>query len=211
MCNRLVHQRPAAVERPSAPPGAAVVILLGAKPLDVGVAQGQPAKPALVDRLAHLDRRIVKPRGKDRPQLDALLLALADDAVATLESDFQRLFDDDVLARTGGRNGRFHVGAAGRGHVHGVDVGVGKHRIEVAIGRATNLLGKFLCRGADAIVASHQLRAADVFNGPRVKAADHSSADNGESVGHGVELLGLLGVGVSRWATQWRKQSSLIS
>ena len=49
--DRLVHQGAAAVEVPGPAPAAGVVVLLGPPPLDVGVAQGQAAEPAGVDRL----------------------------------------------------------------------------------------------------------------------------------------------------------------
>ena len=44
--DRLVHQGTAAVEVPGPAPAARVVIRLGPPPLDVRVAQGQPAEPA---------------------------------------------------------------------------------------------------------------------------------------------------------------------
>ena len=44
--NRLVHQRAAAVEFPRAAPLAAVVILLRAKPLHVGIAERQACRSA---------------------------------------------------------------------------------------------------------------------------------------------------------------------
>ena len=44
--DRLIHQRAAAVELPGPAPAAGVVILLGAPPLDVRIAQGEPAEAA---------------------------------------------------------------------------------------------------------------------------------------------------------------------
>ncbi len=50
--NGLVHQRSAAVEFPGAAPGTAVVILLRAIPLHVGIADRQSTETALIDRLS---------------------------------------------------------------------------------------------------------------------------------------------------------------
>ena len=58
----LVHEGAAAVEGPGAAPGAAVVVLLRAVPLHVGVAEREPAEAAGVDGLLHELRRVVEPR-----------------------------------------------------------------------------------------------------------------------------------------------------
>jgi hypothetical protein len=58
--NCLVHEGAAAVEGPCAAPGAAVVVLLRAEPFYIGIAEGEPAKAILVDRLLHELRGVVE-------------------------------------------------------------------------------------------------------------------------------------------------------
>ena len=72
--DRLVHQGPAAVEFPSAPPRPAVVILLATVPLDVCVADGEPSEASGVDGPLQLDARVVKSRREDGRQPDLILL-----------------------------------------------------------------------------------------------------------------------------------------
>ena len=140
--DRLVHQGAAAVQFPGAAPGAAVVVLLGAVPLDVRVADCQSAEAALVDGLLDQLRRFVKPRGKDRGQHDARLVAGVDDLVAAFERDLQRLLDDHVFARPGRRHGRLQMGTAGRADRHHVDLRVGQHRVQIVVGRAAGDFGQ---------------------------------------------------------------------
>ena len=184
--NRLVHQRAAAVERPGAAPRPAVVVLLRAKPFHVGIADREPAEAAGVDRALQLARRLVKARWKDRRQLDAVFFAFADDPVALRSVIFERLFDDDVLAGAGGGDGRFQMGAAGRGDRDASIPRIGQHCRESRIGGAASFGGKFLGGRGSRAEAGNELCPADVGDRPRVKSADRAAADDAESDGHRV-------------------------
>ena len=89
----------------------------------------------------------MKPRGEDRGEHDARLLAGVDDRVAAAERDFQRLLDDDVLARPRGGHGRLQMGPAGRADGDDVHRRVGQHLVELVIGLAAGRRGQFVGGG----------------------------------------------------------------
>ena len=93
----LVHQR-AAVLRPGASPFGLVVVVAVAVPADVDRAVGELAEAARLQRLAHLLHRYVKAVLVAGGDLDALLLAAADDLVCVGDAHRHRLFDDDIDA-----------------------------------------------------------------------------------------------------------------
>ena len=121
--NRLVHQGAAAVERLRSLPAALVVIRLRSPPLAGRLAERQAAEAPCVDGGLERRVRVVKPRREDGAELDLVLVARVDDAVAALGGDLQRLLDDDVLAGIRGRDGGLHVIAARRGDDDDVHIG----------------------------------------------------------------------------------------
>ncbi len=182
--NCLVHQRTAAIQFPGAAPGAAVVIRLRPEPFHLGIADGQLAETAAVDRTFQLQARVVKSAGKDGPQLDARFVAFLDDLVATLERNLQRLFDDHVLAGAGGCKGRLHVGAAGRADRHDVHVGIGEHLVQFVIGAATGRRRQPVGRRGKRIEARDEFRPAHVVDRLGMKVCNHAATDNAESKSH---------------------------
>jgi hypothetical protein len=180
----LVHEGAAAVEGPRAAPRAAVVVLLGAVPLDISVAEGELAEASAVDGLLEQLRGIVETRGEDRAELDACFVAGLDDAVAFFQRHFERLLDDHVFAGLGGGNCRIHVSAAGRGDRHGVHRRIGEHLVE----RLVSAAGVFKAEGLGAarrrVGAGDEFGAADVGERLGVKTTDHAGADDAKSNGH---------------------------
>ena len=67
---------------------------------------------------------------------------VVDDLVAAAERDFQRLFDDHVLARPGGGHGRLQVRPAGRADGDHVDRRIGQHLVELVVGLAAGRFGQ---------------------------------------------------------------------
>ena len=108
---------------------AAVVIGLAAIPLHIGVAEGQAAEAAALDRSFQFLAGVVEPRGEDRREHDARAAAGLDDAIATAEGDFQRFLHENVLAGPCRGDGGLH-GAAGRADGDDVYGRVGQHGIE---------------------------------------------------------------------------------
>src|SRR5690606_3502653 len=120
----LVHEGAAPVECPGAAPGSGVVVGLVAIPFDVGVAHGEAAKSPLVGGfLANVHggvKTTVEESGEGGPGRGTGV----DHHVGALGSDLEGFFPDDVFARFGGGEGRFEVGAAGRGDRHDVELGI---------------------------------------------------------------------------------------
>ena len=105
--------------------------------------------------------------------------------IAALERDFQRLFDDHVLAGVGRRDGRLHVSAAGGADGDDVHRRIGQHVGQAMISLAAGFRGEFVGRRRDVVETGHQLGPFHVGNGLVVKTGDHSATDNAETVGHG--------------------------
>jgi hypothetical protein len=139
----LVHEGAAAVESPGSAPGPAVIILLRAEPLDVGVANGESAEAAGVNGAFQFVGGVVEAGLKNRGKLDAVFFAFADDAVALSQGDFERLFDDDVLAGAGGGQRGLQVSAARRGDRDGGDLPISKHCGKGWVGGAAGFGGEF--------------------------------------------------------------------
>ena len=113
----LVHQR-AAVLRPGASPFGLVVVVAVAVPADVDRAVGELAEAARLQRLAHLLHRYVKAVLVAGGNLDALLLAAADDLVGVGDAHRHRLFDDDIDAVVDAVQGNLGMHAALGGDAH---------------------------------------------------------------------------------------------
>src|SRR5207244_9602814 len=96
--HNLMHERPAAIERARAAPAAAIVILLRAPPLPGRFAEREPAETTRVHRPLEFDVGVAEARRENRAQLNSVALTGLDDPIAALRRDFERLFDDDVLA-----------------------------------------------------------------------------------------------------------------
>src|SRR5262249_47218762 len=88
---------------------------------------------------------------EDGAQLDAVATASVDNRVATLQRNFQRLFDYDVLACFGRSHCRFHVRAAWRANDYNLDVAAREDGTEICLDIAgkTKFLGHFssVCGG----------------------------------------------------------------
>ena len=80
--------------------------------------------------------------GKIGREHHAGLVAGLDDLVAAAERDFQRLFDDHVLAGPGGGHGRLQVRPAGRADRDHVDRRIGQHRVQGVVGSAAGRFGQ---------------------------------------------------------------------
>lgn len=135
--NRLIHQRTTPVKLPSPSPRSAVVVGLRAIPLHIGIADGQSAKAIFVDRLLNQLGGLVKTRWKNRRKYNTSFLARLDDLVAPLQSDLERLLDDNVLSSFRSGYGRFLMCTARRTDSHDVNIGIGQHRVKVVITCAT--------------------------------------------------------------------------
>ena len=182
--DRLVHECPAAVEVPGAPPAARVVILLGSPPLHVGVSQGQAAESATCDGLleANVGRR--EPRREDRAEANAGRFAGLDDRVAPRQRDLQRLLDDHVLAGAGRLDGRISMGAAGSANADDIQPRVRKHRVQVVIDRAAvpGHPGDLLGVGPGAAEGGHHAGAGYLVDRPGVKLGDHPAANEAKTM-----------------------------
>ena len=144
--NRLVHERPAAVEIPGAPPAARIIILLGSPPFDVGIPQGQAAEPATRDRFLQANIGRVNRDGKivqSRTPAVSQASMIASQRGRVISRGFSTTTCFPARCRL---HGRIQVGAAGRADANDVHLGLGEHLLQVVVSLAlaTGQPGDFL-------------------------------------------------------------------
>jgi hypothetical protein len=86
-------------------------------------------------------------------EFHAIFFTFVDDLITALECDFERLFDNDMLPRAGGRDGGFHVSTAGGGDRDGIDLVVGEQAIERIVRLAVEFFSEGVGFGGRAVVA----------------------------------------------------------
>ena len=96
---------------------------------------------AFVDQLTDMGKVVVKAAVETDLQLDAGFLDGFDDGKDLFRGQVDRLFAEHMLACPGRFDGDVGVGIGGRADEHGVDCGIGEHRLVVGI----NLFNAVLC------------------------------------------------------------------
>ena len=177
----LIHECSTTVQSKGAAPSAAVVVLLSAPPFHECVAVSQSAEPAFLDGLFQGDVRGTESRRQNRTQLDVVVAARLDDAVATFERDFQRLLDHDMFASLGRFDSGFHVGAARCADRDDPNGRVSQHVLQVVVHPTPGVLAELVRSRTETVKTPHDFSAADVFDGLRVKPRNHPTADDPES------------------------------
>ena len=181
----LVHQGAAAVEFPRAAPRAAVVVGLGAIPLDDGVAEGEPAEAASARSPASTRR---SNRGTARGRWSrATTPALRHSSMiwsqrrSVISSGFSTMtcLPARAAATAGSRWAPLGVPMVTTSTRR-----VGQHGLQVVIRLAAGAGGQAVGRGGHGVVAGHELRPADVGDRPGVKVGDHPAADDSETDSH---------------------------
>ena len=124
--DRLIHQHAAAIERPGAPPRAAVVILLRAPPQDVRVPQHEAAEGLFFHQRAHPHRGGIEAVLADHCQIHAGLALRLQHALHGGARYFHGLLHDDVPPTFHDGNGVLTVHAAGRADIDDVQVRAGQ-------------------------------------------------------------------------------------
>jgi len=130
--NRLVHGGTAAVELARAFPAAIIGGL--AKPFHVGTGEGDPAEATGVERGFDVLGVLAKAGLKNGRNDDRCGARGGEELVDARGGDFERFFDDEVLACSDCREGGLKVRTAWRGDAHHIDFGMGEQRGEVGCG-----------------------------------------------------------------------------
>ena len=177
--DRLIHQRPAAVEGPGALPASGAVVGVVPPPGHVAGGHGELTKPAGGGRRVHgLDHR-VEPLREDRAKRHVLPRGGCDQAVDPPEGDLEWLLADDGHALSDRRERRVEVGPGGRGHRDEVGLLAANHPGGVVVPGAAKLGSEgppLLLRAA---AGRHEFHAGDSGQRPRVQPGDRSDTDDG--------------------------------
>jgi hypothetical protein len=120
LVDRLVNQDPAALLIPGTPPGVHGIILRAPPAQDSERPQNGLADLALIYGLFHTLHRLVAAALADDGQLDTGLISRLYHAVAVLNPEGHRLFDQHVHAMLGGHDGQISVAGVGRTNTHGL-------------------------------------------------------------------------------------------
>ena len=100
--SQLIQQRTTAVERPSPPPGPAVIVFPCPSSFYRRLGKADPTEPTRVDRLFQNRCRRTDAAQENAREADTDLITGSDHLIEPFNRHFERLLSNDVFARSGG-------------------------------------------------------------------------------------------------------------